>query len=158
MTEQMNFTLDIFVSPEFESMVMGTVDYMQQTGEEWKAWVGEQPRRSGQLAETANFQINGQEMELLAMHYLHFAFYGTGVYGPYGAPFGPISAQALRWESWPDGEEVVRMWSSGYIWEGALEDAQSTIEEALRQYIAEHPIRPENAGFWQSLIGLFRGR
>ncbi len=90
--------------------------------------------RTGELGNTAAYNINGLQCDLIAKGYARFLLWGTGIYGPRGAPITPVNGKFLSWVSTGNISPGTRIFAravAGTIWPGKLQEIIDKIQQAV---------------------------
>lgn len=128
---------------------------LMYAGNEWKAQNAQYPAsnsstyiRKGGLADKSDFTIidEGVMMELRSTFYWKYLMYGTGVFGPRGAPIVPINGQWLVFPVeggglYAAGREVNTAFArsvQGTIWDGRLVAIIDALKKAFALGIREN--------------------
>jgi hypothetical protein len=140
-----SFEFNISRKPWIRNPVLRWDAGLQRAGIAWRNTLASYPpresgcySRTGTLRDKANFSITevGREMNLLGVFYTRYALWGTGIYGPSGTAILPKKGKYL-W--FPCGDKLIRArQSSGYIWEGKLEEAATAMKDELKKGIGEY--------------------
>lgn len=131
------------------------IDAMQK----YPATAKSQYRRSGALGNKSHFDITayGKEISLISVFYAIFALMGTGIFGPKGTPIRPVKAKFLAWRSTGAKSGTLKIasgigfskgrmrarsskdvyltfarQSSGYKWDGKIEEIRENAKRAFR--------------------------